>query len=323
MRKTMTVLAFGAALAAPLAILPATAQEFPAKSMTMILGQPAGTSVDLTMRYYANKVQALTGQQVIVENKPGAGVTIAAKALTLARPDGYTMFLGTTASQSANRYLYKTLSYDPAKDMTPVSMLFRLAFMLAVNEKKTPVKSVAELTAYLKAKKEPILYGWATASMLASGELYKNLIGIQATPVGYRGSQQQMADLSSGEYDFTFTDAAYGVAPVANQRSLAVTLDKRSTILTDLPTMVEAGLPDFQHLYSWFGVYLPANAPKPLVDRLNTLFNQITANPDTPQFLRAFAGEPFPSTPEFLAQFQESEAKRWEALVKLAKIEPQ
>jgi tripartite-type tricarboxylate transporter receptor subunit TctC len=313
----------GAAAAMLLLSAPAAAQEYPNRELRAYTGVPGGTSVDLTLRYFGNKVQAMTGQQWIVENRPGAGGGIAAKAGALGKPDGYTMFLGTTASQSANRYLYKNLGYDPVKDFTPVARLFKLAFMVAVNQKKTPVNSVAELTAYLKAKKTPTSYGWATASMLASGELYKSLTGVEATPVAYRGGPQQMAELEAGELDFVFGDAAYAINPTPNLRVLAVTLDRRSTVLPELPTMIEAGLPGFQQLSAWFAIYMPSGTPQPVVHKMNAMLNQALALPETAAFLKQFAGEPFPGTPEELLEFQEAEAKRWEGLVKLAKIEPQ
>jgi tripartite-type tricarboxylate transporter receptor subunit TctC len=300
----------------------AAAQEFPSRPLHIYNSQPPGTSVDATIRYYASKMTALTGQTMNVENKVGAGGAIAAKTAIQSKPDGYTMFLGTTATQAANVYLYKTLAYDPARDLMPVTSLFRLPFVLAVNPQKTPVTSVAELTAYLKTKGTPSSYGWATATMLASGELYKNLTGVDAQPVPYRGTTQQMTELNSGALDFVFTDLGI-VLNTAGVRPLAVTLEGRTKLAPQLPTMIEAGLPGFQHLFSWFAIYLPAGSPPETVARLATLFNQITAMEETRAVLATVAGEPFAGSPTELAKFQKSETDRWAQLVKLARIDPQ
>jgi tripartite-type tricarboxylate transporter receptor subunit TctC len=318
----LTRVAFGGFFSVFLTFAPAFAQDFPSRPLHIFNSQPPGTSVDSSIRFYANRMTALTGQQMNVENKTGAGGAIAARSAIQSKPDGYTMFLGTTASQAANPHLYKNLAYDPVKDLSPVTPLFRLPFVLAVNPEKTPVNTVAELTAFLKKKGGPSVYGWATASMLASGELYKSLAGVTAEPVPYRGTTQQMGELQSGALDFVFTDLGI-VLNSKGMRPLAVTTAERTSLKPELPTMIEAGFPRFQHIFSWFAIYVPAGTPQPAIDRLSQLFNQITAMPETKAFLANIAGEPMPGTPKSLADFQASETRRWADLVKIAKIEPQ
>jgi tripartite-type tricarboxylate transporter receptor subunit TctC len=315
---SLAALACGAGLSSV-----ARAQAYPSRPVTIIVTPPAGSTTDVAVRHYGARFQALTGQPLIVTNRTGAGGNIGAKAFVGSKPDGYTLFIGSVGTQAANVYLYKDPGFDPEKDMTPVTSLFRLGLVMAVNEQRVPVKSLAELTAFLRARKEPIFYGYAVTSMHVAGEMYRRLIGIEATPVGYPGVPQQMTALSRGEYDFTIADAAFAAQPVPNQRSLAVTLERRSAVLPDLPTMAEAGLPEFKPLFAWFALYLPANAPRPIVDRLTGVFNRITAMPETAQVLKNFAGEPYPSSPEALAAFQAEERRRWGELIKEAKIEPQ
>jgi tripartite-type tricarboxylate transporter receptor subunit TctC len=161
---------------------PAIGQDYPLRSMTVFGTTPAGTSVDLTTRFFGERIKAATGQPWVVENKPGAGGAIAAKAVAGARPDGYTMIVGSSGSQAADKFLFKDLPYDPVKDFVPVARMFRLDFVLAVNPEKTPVSSVAELTAFLKAKKGRVSFGYFSASMQALAEQYKHMIGIEASP---------------------------------------------------------------------------------------------------------------------------------------------
>jgi tripartite-type tricarboxylate transporter receptor subunit TctC len=303
--------------------VPAVAQDYPARPMTVIGTTPAGSSVDLTTRFFGDRIKTATGQPWVIENKPGAAGSIAAKAAASAKPDGYTMFICTSGAMSANQYLQKNLSYDPVKDFTLVARMFRLDFTLMVNPEKTPVKTVAELTAFLKAKKGRVSFGYFSASMQALAEQYRSMIGIEASPAAYKNPQQMMTELESGDFDFSFTSAEYALNPKPNLRALAIGAEQRSRLLPDLPTMVEAGLPGFLPLYSWFGLCMPAGAPEAAVKKLAPIVMEIANRDETRQFLKTFAGEPFPGDAAAFAKTLAETSKDWAYFVKLAKIDAQ
>ncbi|MGZ5895045.1 MAG: Bug family tripartite tricarboxylate transporter substrate binding protein, partial [Xanthobacteraceae bacterium] len=262
------------ALAASVA-LPAAAQDYPTRPMTIIGTTPGGASVDLVTRFFGERVKDKTGQPWVVENTPGAAGSIAAKAAASAKPDGYTLFLCTSGALSANQYLQKGLPYDPAKDFTLIARMFRLDFTLMVNPEKTPVKSLAELTAFLKAKKGRVSFGYFSSSMQALAEQYRSMIGIEASPAAYRNPAQMMTELEAGDFDFSFTAGEYALNPNPKLRAIAIGAEKRSALLPDVPTMVEAGLPGFLPLYSWFGLCAPSGAPDVVAKTLAPIIIEI------------------------------------------------
>jgi tripartite-type tricarboxylate transporter receptor subunit TctC len=291
--------------------------------MIVIGTTPAGTSVDLTTRFFGERIKEKTGQPWVVENKPGAAGSIAAKAAASAKPDGYTMFLCTSGALSANQYLQKNLSYDPMKDFALVARMFRLDFTLMVNPQKTPVKTVAELTAFLKAKKGRVSFGYFSASMQALAEQYRAMIGIEASPAAYKNPGQMMTELEAGDFDFSFTSAEYALNPKSTLRPLAIAAEQRSRLLPDVPTMVESGLPDFLPLFSWFGLCMPAGAPEIAVKTLAPVVMEIANRDETRQFLKTFAGEPFPGDAAAFAKTLADTSRDWAYFVKLAKIDAQ
>lgn len=301
----------------------AIAEDYPLRPMTVFGTTPAGTSVDLTTRFFGERIKAATGQPWVVENKPGAGGAIAAKAAATSRPDGYTMIVGSSGSQAADKFLFKDLPYDPVKDFVPVARMFRLDFVLAVNPEKTPVNSVAELTAFLKAKKGRVSFGYFSASMQALAEQYKHMIGIEASPAAYRNPAQMMNELEAGDYDFSFTSAEYALKPLPRFRALAIASEKRSRLLPELPTMPEAGVANFLPLYSWFGIFMPVGVPDVAVRTIGSAVTEIAQREETRTFLKTFAGEPYPGSPEQLAALQQETIAHWAYFVKLAKIDAQ
>jgi tripartite-type tricarboxylate transporter receptor subunit TctC len=310
--------AAGAAASAP-----AAGEDYPLRPMTVFGTTPAGTSVDLTTRFFGERIKAATGQPWIVENRPGAAGAIAAKAAATARPDGYSMIVGTSGSQAADKFLFKDLPYDPVKDFVPVARMFRLDFVLAVNPEKTPVSSVAELTAFLRAKKGRVSFGYFSASMQALAEQYKHLTGLEASPAAYRNPAQMMNELEAGDFDFSFTSAEYALEPSPRFRALAIASETRSRLLPELPTVVEAGVANFQPLYSWFGIFMPVGVPDVAVRTIGAAVTEIAQRDETRTFLKTFAGEPYPGSPEELAALQLETIAHWAYFVKLAKIDAQ
>ncbi len=302
---------------------PAFAQDYPNRPMTVIGTTPAGTSVDLTTRFFGDRIKTATGQPWVVENKPGAQGSIAAKAAASAKPDGYTMFVCTSGAISANQYLQKSLPYDPVKDFTLVARMFRLDFTLMVNPQVTPVKTVAELTEFLKNKKGRVSYGYFSASMQALAEQYLHLAGIKGAPAAYKNPGQMMTELEAGDFDFSFTSAEYALTPNPKLRVLAIAAEKRSALLPDVPTLTEAGLAKALPLYSWFGLCMPAGAPEVAVKKLAPIVIDIASRDETRQFLKTYAGEPFPGDAAAFAKTQADTSRDWAYFVKLANIDAQ
>lgn len=311
------------AMALGLGISAATrAQDYPSRPVNIVIGYAPGGAVDIPARYFARRLSAITGQPFVIENRPGALTNIAAEMVARAKPDGYTLFMASgNATMASNPHLFKKLPFDPVKDFTPVGTLYRLPFILVVNA-KTPVNSVAELTAYMKKKGTGGNYGYAGSFALIASELYKNVAGLQTQAISYKVPQQSIPALISGELDFLIQDSANVLRQVAagTLKALAVTPSQRSTLIPELPTMEEAGIPGYD-LSGWFGLYLPANAPAPIVGKLQSLFAQFLTDDETRKTLNNVGTEPFPGNAQFLSQLQARELEKWGRLLKLAKIE--
>jgi len=305
------------------ASLPVNAQTYPAREMRVVVGLPAGSGGDVVARFYADKLAQLSGKPVIVENKPGMILSIGADAVAKAQPDGYTILItSVTSSHAANLYNFKKLPYDPIKDFTPVATLQRSYFILMVRQ-EAPWKTVAELTAAMKAKGDKASYGYGSPPALASSELYKARAGLQAVGIPYKTSMASLPEMFSGELDFQFIDATQGTPLLASGklRGLAVTSGQRIPGV-DMPTMAEAAkIPEFDIAPTW-GVFLPAGAPAPIVARLESWFAEIMKMDATRQFLANTHGAPFPGGAKDLAAFIPKEIKKWEVLARLAKIVP-
>jgi tripartite-type tricarboxylate transporter receptor subunit TctC len=302
---------------------PAHAQDYPTRDITTVCPFAAGTGADITVRYFSAKLSDVLGKPVIVLNKAGATGNIASETVAKAKPDGYTISITPASStMAAAPHLYKKLPFDPVKDFTPVTTLASLSFVLIVDARK-PIHSVADLIAHLKAR-DGGFYGGSNNTGIVAAELFKDAIGIDAKRVAYKNIADSVNDMIAGHTDFTFTDATWVVeqAKAGRIRALAVTSARRSSVLPDVPTLAEAGFPGIE-LEPWWGVFLPAGAPQPVVTKLASAFDRILAMPETTEFLTRFANEPFPGTPDSLRDLLAKEIKRWGELVKLAKIEPQ
>jgi len=300
---------------------PLAAQAYPNRPIVVLGTTPAGNPVDLATRFIGDRVKAKTGQPWLVENKPGALGSIAATATAKAKPDGYTAFMCPSGALSANQYLQKTLNYDPRKDLQLVARLFKFDFALIVNPEKTPVNSVSELTAFLKAKKGKISYGYFSASMQALGAQYAHLSGITASPVAYRNSQQMMTELAAGDFDFSFSSIDNSIRPSSSLRSLAIASQNRSVLLPDLPTQAEAGLVNALPLYAWFGLCLPAGTPDNVTKTLAPILLEIARSDEFKEFLKNVAGEPLPGDAAEFEETRTQSEKDWKYFVDLAKIE--
>lgn len=316
-----------AALAGALACvaLPAMAQDYPSRDIKAICNFPAGSGADVFVRFFSEKLSALAGKPVVVENRGGAFGNIGTEAAAKSKPDGYTiLIIPGSATLAAASHTFKKLPFDPVKDFTPITTLAKVAFVLVVDP-KSPAKTVAELTPLMKAKGDKASFGVGSNTALISASLYNKLAGLQAKKVQYREMQTLMNDMSATNIDFVFGDAVFASeqSRAGRVRPLAVTSGERMPSLPDVPTMVEAGVKDFGELVSWWGVFVPTGTPPDVVAKLEGWFNQIARSDDTKKFLSNLGSLPFPGSSKMLTELLANDIKKWGEYVKLAGIEPQ
>ena len=257
----------GLALAGALLAGTAQAQTYPTRNITMVLPFAAGSGTDTTTRLIAAEVGKALGQQLVVDNKPGANGMLAATHVARAAPDGYTLFVTTNTTHSANPSLMKQLTYDPVKDFTPIARTGNLPFMLVINP-DVPAKSVQELTAYAKANPGKLTYASGSSAAIVMGATYARRAGLDMLHVPYKSSPPALTDVIGGRVSMMFIDIPTGL-PLVNAgklRGLAVTTKDRSALLPDMPSMQETGVPDFD-ITSWQGWFGPANLPKDVVTK--------------------------------------------------------
>ncbi len=305
-------------------LTPSLAQEYPSKPITAVVGYAAGTGADVIGRYFAEKLRALCGQPVIVENKPGAQTNLAATFVAHAKPDGYTIFITAgNSTMSSNPHLFKTLPYDPLKDFTPVTTIAKLPFLVTVSP-KSPIKTVGDLTAYLKTKGDKATYAYPNSFSQAATALYTKITGVNPVAVAYKATPTAMTDMLAGEIDFIFMDASFGVqqAKQGQIKIIAVTTADRSPVAPEFPGMKEAGIPDFD-LAAWWAIWLPANAPEPVVKKLEAWFNQIDATDETKAFLLKIGAAPYPGNSQLIKDLLPKEIAKWGKIIKDAGIQPE
>ena len=311
-----TVAAAGALSLAPLA---AQAQAaFPSKPITIIVPFSAGGTTDSLARVVGLHMGTDLGQPVVVDNRAGAGGNIGGQAAARANPDGYTLFMGTVGTHAINQSLYKKMPFDPIKDFAPLSRVAMVPNLLVVNPGQ-PYKSVKELIAYGKAHPGKINFGSSGngSSIHLSGELFKQMTGVDMQHVPYRGSAPAVSDLLGGQISVMFDNMPSAIQHVrgGKLRALAVTTAKRSPALPDVPTIAEAGVPGYEAT-SWFGLLAPAGTPAPIVAKLNAAILKALADPEVKKKLAEQGAESHGEKPEEFAAFIKSETAKWGKVVK-------
>lgn len=311
------------------AVLPAAhaqsaAAPYPARPLTFLVGYAAGTGIDTTARFYAERLRESTGQAVTVVNKPGANGNLAAMDAVRATPDGYTILVTPNGSITTNQHLMKKIPFDAHTELTPVATIARWGAVLLVNPRTSTATTVDKLTARLKAEPGKLNFGSGNFTGHAAAELYKIRAGVSAVHVPYKSVPAALTDLLGGQIDFMFADVVTGLPQVQSGRlrALAVTTPKRLANAPTVPTMVEAGVPDYE-LVNWFGVFLPARAPDALVRRLAELFDGATQSAAAREYYARVGGEAFVSPREALKPLIERDTLAWGRLVKAAGIEPE
>jgi tripartite-type tricarboxylate transporter receptor subunit TctC len=301
----------------------AESPKYPIKPITIIVPAPPGGTADISMRIIAHKLNENLGQQIIVDNRPGAGAIIASQLAAKAAPEGYTLFMNYT-SHAINPYLYKKLPYDTLKDFTPVTLLGRTPLVLVVHP-SVPAKSLSEFISYAKSHPGKMNYGSAAiggASHLGM-ELLKMKAGIDIVHVPYKGGAAAAADIISGQIQVLF-DSLLPLQPhikAGKIRPLAVTSAKRTEISPDLPAIAET-IPNFE-ASAWFGIMAPVATPKELVARLNAEFIKVLRSPDIKAKLTKQGFEIAGTSSEEFLVFIKSEMDKWSKVVQAAGIKPE
>jgi tripartite-type tricarboxylate transporter receptor subunit TctC len=320
MNKLFKAAIFGLAQMAIVAT--ANAQEpFPSKPITLVVAFGPGSGTDIGARLLGKRLSEVYGRPVVVENKPGANGTIAAEYVARAKPDGYTLLLGTNSTHGANPGLLKEMRYDPVKDFAPVNRLVVYTSIVVVNQ-NAPFRTMEELLAYGKTKELSLATG--NASGIVQGETLARQVGWKLLRVPFKSNPPAMTEVMAGRIDFMFSDvaSAAGQIKAGKLRPLAVTSKTRSALMPGLPTIAELGVADYD-LSGWVGVFAPAGTPRPVVEKLNADITQFLELPDVRARFVELGGEPGPMTvPNFTSWIQQ-EVTKWTRLVKEAGIQPE
>jgi tripartite-type tricarboxylate transporter receptor subunit TctC len=315
-RKTTFALFFGCVLAGN-----AAAQQYPSKAVRVVIPFPVGGNTDVYARPISQKMAELYGQQMVIDNRPGAGGSIGVELVAKAPPDGYTLLWGTTSSHGVGPNVYKKLPYDPVKDFEPVILTVQAQSVVTVHP-SVPVKSIKDLVALARSKPGALSYGSSgngTMSHLA-GELFKYSTKTDLVHVPYKGSTPALVDLISGQVQVMFGGLGSSLAQVkaGRLRPLAVTGPERFQGL-DVPTVAEAGVAGYA-VTTWLAIFAPAKTPRDVVMKLNTDINKILQSPDLLRLMADQGASPGGGPPERLGQHVQTEIARWGKVVRAANI---
>ena len=305
------------ALVAALSFTAAFAAEpYPARPIRMIVGFAPGGGTDLTARPVAQKMSELLGQQVIVENRPGAAGNIATEQVARSAPDGYTLLMGTIAALAINPSLYGNLRFDPETDLAPVIQVVDATNVLALHP-SVQAGSVKELIALARERSLSAGSSGVGATGHLAIELFNLMAGVKLVHVPYKGGGPAMADLVGGQVHLIFaTTASAGPQIKAGRiKGIAVTTAKRSALMPELPTISEAGLPGFD-ANNWYGLVVPARTPRAIIDRLNAEVTKILGMPEVKTTLFNQGLDPAPGTPEQFGAYIRSERIKWAKVIK-------
>jgi tripartite-type tricarboxylate transporter receptor subunit TctC len=302
----------------------AHAETFPDKPVRMIVAFPAGGGTDIVARLIAERLTTLWGQQVIIDNRGGAGGVIGTEATARSAPDGYTILMATLGNLSINPHLYK-MSIDPTKDLSPISNVVDVNFVLVANP-KVPAKSVKELIDL--AKKQPGQINFSSSGVGGAphlaGELFNQMAGVKLAHIPYKGSAPSFTDLIGGQVSITFDSLVQALPYIqaGKLRALAVLGDKRSDLLPDVPTLSEAGLTGY-NFSNWFGLVAPAGVPADRILKLNADVRKVLDEPAVKDQLAKMGAVPAGSTPEQFGKQIRDDSAKWGRVIKEQDIHAQ
>ncbi|MFL6563947.1 MAG: tripartite tricarboxylate transporter substrate binding protein [Burkholderiales bacterium] len=300
-----------------------SAEPYPVRPIRMIVGFAPGGGTDLTARPVAQKLSELLGQQVIVENRPGAAGNIATEQVARAAPDGYTLLMGTIAALAINPGLYGNLRFDPETDLAPVIQVVDATNVLALHP-SVPASSVKELIALAKEKSLSAGSSGIGATGHLAIELFNLMAGVKLVHVPYKGGGPAMSDLVGGQVNLIFATTASAIPHLKSGRikGIAVTTAKRSALLPDLPTISESGLAGFD-ANNWYGLVVPAKTPRAIIDQLNAEVTKVLNMPDVKTTLFNQGLDPAPGTPEQFGAYIRSERAKWAKVIKESGAKPE
>lgn len=304
------------------ATLPAQAQSYPVKPITLVVPFTAGGTTDILGRIVADGLGKRLGQPVIIDNRGGAGGNIGAAAVALANPDGYTLLMGYNGTNAINPSLYKKLSWDPVKSFDPISMVARVNNVVIVNPALS-IKTLPDLVAYAKAHPGELNYGSAGPGSIfhLAGEMLQQQTGAHMTHVPYKGAAPALTDLMGGQVQVMFSTipTALSFIKAGKLRPIAVTGPQRSPLFPELPTAREAGFPAME-VDSWFAVFAPKGVPADIQERLNKALREVISDPAIVRKMAEQGAQPTSSTPTELAGLLAADLKSWKAVVGSAKV---
>jgi tripartite-type tricarboxylate transporter receptor subunit TctC len=309
-----------AALAGLLLSFPllAAGQAYPSKPIRLVVPFPPGGSLDVIARAIGQKLTEAWGQSVVIDNRPGAGGNIGADLVAKSAPDGYTILEGALSTHAVNVSLYAKMPYDPIKDFAPITLVAVTPNVLVLNT-SFPVNSVPELLAYARANPGKLSFGSGSngsAGHLA-GELFKTEAGVDMVHIPYKGGAPALQALLAGDTQLMFDNLANSAAQLkaGKLKALAVTTAKRSSLIPELPTLSETGLPGFD-IYTWWGFMAPAGTPKEIVAKWNAEVTRILNSPEMKAFFAQQGAEPAPDSPEQFAALIKNEITKYAKIVK-------
>ena len=302
----------------------AQAQDYPIRPIQVIVPFAGGSASDVVTRIMLHEMSKSLGQNFVVDNRPGAGGNTGTAAAIKTPPDGYTLLMSTSGPLAANKTLFKTLGYDPEKDLAPISLFAVLPNVIVINS-KLPPKTLTEFIAYAKAHPKELNYGsvGVGSSQHLAGAYFEQIAGIQLTHVPYRNIAQYTPDFIAGQVPlgFQFLPNVLGLIKSGEARPLAVTSNKRMLALPDVPTAAEAGVKNYE-TFGWLALLAPAGTPKPIVDKIYKALAEALKDPTLEERFLEQGAQPVSPGPEELEKFIASETVKWRDIINKAGIPP-
>ena len=298
---------------------PAYAQSaYPTKPVRFVVPFPPGGPLDIVARAIGLDLTKSLGQQVLVDNRPGAGGNIGADIVAKAPPDGYTILMGALSTHAVNIWLYKALPFDPIRDFAPVTLVTSVPNVLVVHP-SVPAKNVKELIALAKARPGQLNFASGSTGSAGhlAGELFKTMAGVDMVHIPYKGAAPAVTDLIAGHVTVMFDNLASGLPNIkaGRVRALGVTTAQRSPFLPNMPTLSESGLRGFD-LGTWFGIFAPAHTPRDIVTKLNAEITRALKTPAMQERFAPLGAEPMPTTPEAFGAFVKAEMTKYQKIVR-------
>jgi tripartite-type tricarboxylate transporter receptor subunit TctC len=303
--------------------LPGNSQTYPSKPVRLVVGFPPGGANDILARLVGARMQEAWGQTVIVDNKPGANAIIGTELVAKSAPDGYTLLIGASGAMTFNPGLYDKLPYDSVRDFAPVTMLGSFPLVLAVNP-ALPAQSVKELVALAKASPGKLNYGAGSTPFQLAAEMLNVQAGLRINHIPYKGSAATVTAVMANDVQLTFVDAPPAVAQIkaGRLRALAVTSRTRAAVLPEVPTMIEAGMGQYE-VVLWTSLFAPAGTPRPVLEAIHAQALKALQVPEVRERMAALGIDPVGNTPEQLGAILRADLEKWTAVAKSAGVKAQ